>query len=108
MFCLDTPSSSYGPAHTVIEASSQLPGRGECPLDEPCPDLKRALNASYHAFAFFNNSTLLAETTRRFNCRFELAVLEPRLLLVAAVLSRYLGPNEVCVIWHRVLRGQTG
>lgn len=74
-------------AHTVIEGS----GRGRCEEDNArwvnvvLSNLKRSLDGAYHAFKFAKYAQrYLAETQWRFNRRFELAALVPRLLVAAA------------------------
>lgn len=79
-----------GHAHTVIEGS----GRSRCEEDNArwvnvvLSNLKRSLDGTYHAFKFAKYAhRYLAETQWRFNRRFDLAALVPRLLGAAAKLK---------------------
>ncbi|WP_241752299.1 IS1595 family transposase [Xanthomonas translucens] len=74
-------------AHTVIEGS----GRSRCEeanarwVNVVLSNLKRSLDGAYHAFKFTKYAhRYLAETQWRFNRRFDLAALVPRLLVAAA------------------------
>jgi transposase-like protein len=74
-------------AHTVIEGS----GRSRCEqanarwVNVVLSNLKRSLDGAYHAFKFTKYAhRYLAETQWRFNRRFDLAALVPRLLVDAA------------------------
>lgn len=76
-------------AHTVIEGC----GRSRCEQDNArwvnvvLSNLKRSLDGAYHAFKFAKYAhRYLAETQWRFNRRFDLTVLVPRLLAAAAKL----------------------
>lgn len=76
-----------GHAHTVIESS----GRAACEEEHArwvnivLSNLKRSLDGAYHAFKFFKYAhRYLAEAAWRFNRRFDLAVLVPRLLVATA------------------------
>ena len=77
-------------AHTVIEGS----GRGRCEEDNArwvnvvLSNLKRSLDGAYHAFKFSKYAhRYLAEMQWRFNRRFDLTTLVPRLLAAAARLK---------------------
>lgn len=74
-------------AHTVIEGG----GRAGCEQDNArwvnvvLSNLKRSLDGAYHAFKFTKYAhRYLAETQWRFNRRFDLVALVPRLLVAAA------------------------
>lgn len=74
-------------AHTVIQSS----GRAGCEQDNArwvnvvLSNLKRSLDGAYHAFKFTKYAhRYLAETMWRFNRRFDLEALVPRLLVAAA------------------------
>lgn len=74
-------------AHTVIQAS----GRAGCEqpnarwVNVVLSNLKRSLDGTYHAFKFCKYAhRYLAEAQWRFNRRFQLAALVPRLLVAAA------------------------
>ena len=75
-------------AHTVIEAGG---GRAACEAEGArwvnivMGNIKRALDGTYHAFGFFKYAQrYLAEASWRFNRRFELVALLPRLLVAVA------------------------
>lgn len=77
-----------GHAHTVIDA-----GGGRAATESPgarwvnivLSNLKRALDGTYHVFSFFKYAhRYLAEAAWRFNRRFQLDALVPRLLVAAA------------------------
>lgn len=77
-------------AHTVIEGH----GRSRCEDDNArwvnvvLSNLKRSLDGAYHAFKFAKYAhRYLAETQWRFNRRFDLTALVPRLLVAAARLA---------------------
>lgn len=77
-------------AHTVIEGH----GRARCEEDNArwvnvvLSNLKRSLDGAYHAFKFTKYAhRYLAETQWRFNRRFDLKVLVPRLLVATARLK---------------------
>lgn len=74
-------------AHTVIEGH----GRSGCEeanarwVNVVLSNLKRSLDGAYHAFKFTKYAhRYLAQTQWRFNRRFDLAALVPRLLVAAA------------------------
>ena len=78
---------AQGHAHTVIEAS------GRAATEQPnsrwvnvvLGNVKRSLDGAYHAFAFCKYAhRYLAEAAWRFNRRFRLEALVPRLLVAAA------------------------
>lgn len=72
-------------AHTVIEAPPGKAGDGARWVNVVLGNLKRALDGTYHAFGFFKYAErYLAEAARRFNRRFDLKTLVPRLLATAA------------------------
>lgn len=75
-------------AHTVIESGG---GRAACEaagarwVNVVLSNLKRALDGTYHAFAFFKYAQrYLAEAAWRFNRRFRMDTLVSRLLVAAA------------------------
>lgn len=74
-------------AHTVIEAGG---GRAACEAEGArwvnivMGNIKRSLDGTYHAFGFFKYAQrYLAEAAWRFNRRFELAALLPRMLVAS-------------------------
>ena len=77
-----------GHAHTVTEseggrASSEAGGMRW--VNTVLSNVKRLLDGSYHAFRFATYAhRYLAEATWRFNHRFDLKILVPRLLVAAA------------------------
>ena len=76
-----------GHAHTVIEARGRAATEEEHArwLNLVLSNLKRALDGTYHAFKFFKYAhRYLAEAAWRFNRRFALDALVPRLLVAAA------------------------
>lgn len=77
-----------GHAHTVIETTG---GRAATEATNArwvnivLSNLKRSLDGTYHSFGFFKYAhRYLAEAAWRFNRRFELDALVPRLLVAAA------------------------
>lgn len=77
-----------GHAHTVIETAG---GKAACEapsarwVNVVLGNLKRALDGTYHAFKFFKYAQrYLAEAMWRFNRRFRMEALVPRLLVAAA------------------------
>ena len=76
-----------GHAHTVIDSH----GRAGCEQEHTrwvnivLSNLKRSLDGAYHAFGFFKYAhRYLSEAAWRFNRRFDLAALVPRLMVAAA------------------------
>lgn len=76
-----------GHAHTVIESSGRAATEQEHSrwVNIVLSNVKRALDGTYHAFAFCKNAhRYLAEAAWRFSRRFHLEALVPRLLVAAA------------------------
>ena len=80
--------ASMGYSHTVIQGASP---RQTCEAEEVrwvnivLSNLKRALDGTYHVFCFFKYAhRYLGEAAWRFNRRFRLEALVPRLLVAAA------------------------
>jgi hypothetical protein len=77
-----------GHAHTVIESSggrAATQSEGARWVNVLLSNLKRALDGTYHAFRFFKYADrYLGEAPWRFNRRFHLDVLVPRLLVASA------------------------
>lgn len=76
-----------GHAHTVIEASGRAATEQEHSrwVNTVLSNVKRSLDGTYHAFAFCKYAhRYLAEAAWRFNRRFQLQALVPRLLVAAA------------------------
>ncbi len=77
-----------GHAHTVIDAGG---GRAACEVEGArwvnivMSNVKRALDGTYHAFRYFKYADrYLAEAMYRFNRRFQMQAMMPRLLVAAA------------------------
>jgi hypothetical protein len=76
-----------GHAHTVIEANGRTATEQTHSrwVNVVLSNVKRALDGTYHAFAFCKYAhRYLPEATWRFNRRFRLDALVPRLLVAAA------------------------
>lgn len=77
-----------GHAHTVIDAGggrAAAQAEGARWVNTVLSNVKRALDGTYHAFGFFKYSDrYLAEAQYRFNRRFDLKAMLPRLLVAAA------------------------
>ncbi len=76
-----------GHAHTVIQFSGRTATEqaNSWWMNIVLSDVKRSLDVAYHAFAFCNHThRYLAQATWRFNRRFQLEALVPRLLVAAA------------------------
>lgn len=93
-----------GHAHSVIEseggkAGTEVPGARW--VNIILGNLKRSLDGTLHAFKFFKYThRYLADATWRFNRRFDLKVLVPRLLVAAARCEPWPEPRlRDCEIW---------
>ncbi len=79
--------ADLGHAHTVIEARGRAATEQEHSrwVNTVLSNVKRSLDGAYHAFAFCKYAhRYLAEAVWRFNRRFQLEALVPRLLVAAA------------------------